>query len=117
MVDFLLDEPLDNRALEPNYRHLIAATIALAWMDSVGHLESTFNTRKNRKGMMGLAQRWIKGEIVDHSIKWVDEGFIDCYDQNGRYKHWMECLDLCPDLEPEALAEDYAGAMKGWWEE
>ena len=96
---------IDPYELQANYRHLIAATIVLAWMDSVGHLESTFKTRHNKVGLVRIAQDWIKGDI-------------ECDDvPGGRYKKWMELLDLCPDLEPEALAEDYAGAMKGWWEE
>ena len=105
MVSFLIDEQIDPMALEANYRHLIAACIVLAWMDSVGRLESTFYTRKNRVGMMCMAQDWINGTIECDDIP------------NGRYKHWMELLDLSPDLKPEELVKDYGNALREWWKE
>jgi len=75
---------------------LIAAAIVCAWMDAVGVMESTYNTRLHGEAYKKDAQEWVQG--------------------SDQYTHWMEILGLSPDLKPEGLLEEYGPALLSFLE-
>jgi len=75
---------------------LITAAIVCAWMDAVGVMESTNSTRLNGEIYMHNAQTWLQ--------------------ESEQYVHWMELLDLSPDLKPVGLLEKHGPALLSFLE-
>lgn len=96
---------VDKSELVAEYQRLIASACLVAWLDATDRFESTYGTKKNRRELKLMAQDWIKGRIDDD---WIP---------TGTYRHWLELLDMDPNMEPEGLIKKHGAELLVWWNE